>query len=156
MKVSDETILKVAGALHALDEPLTVPRLRRELKALFGCQAGTDRLYRLLRHRPLPPPLGGEDPDRALIQAQRDAAVERARRAEERFDASQVAWARQIDELRQELQRARSRAARPTQQADLIVRLHRELQQARVRITELERAIASQASGQGPKGQWDE
>lgn len=116
MNVADEQVRAVIGELHAEGARVTGARVRRELARRFGSRGGVERIYRLLREsatatvpmsQEIAARLAAAEAALARAEAERDAALERARLAEHREEAHQQKWALEIDALRRELAVAR-------------------------------------------------
>jgi hypothetical protein len=126
--VSDDLIRSAIREVDSSGARLTGVAVRELLSRRHGVRGGVTRIYRMLRDaqrptsqapRPVPAPT-----DETL-----EAAVERANLAEHREQVHQARWARETDALRARLAES-ERAAR-------------ELVDARLRIAELARALAS-------------
>jgi uncharacterized protein YhaN len=107
-RLPDAAILDLIEELRAQHAVLTGIRLREELKTRHGTPCGVTRIYRLLhqatqpRRESLPPALRSSGDD-SQLQLERDAALERARLAEDREEHHQVRWAGEIDQLREQV-----------------------------------------------------
>ncbi len=126
--VSDDLIRSAIREVGSSGARLTGVAVRELLARRHGVRGGVTRIYRMLRdaQRPTPTPSRPAPPptDESL-----ESAVERANLAEHREQVHQVRWARETDALRARLAES-ERAAR-------------ELADARLRIAELARALAS-------------
>jgi hypothetical protein len=126
--VSDELIRAAIREVGSSGTRVTGVAVRALLSRRHGVRGGVARIYRFMRDaqrpvpqapRPLPTP-----GDESL-----EAAVERANLAEHREQVHQARWARETDALRARLAESE--------------RATRELADARLRIAELARALAS-------------
>ena len=107
-QVSDDAIIGIIEELRLPHRAPSGVAVREQLRARFGLRASTQRVYRLMKAPPSPPP--PIDPSAAARQIaeltrQRDAALRRAELAEYREQATQDRTATQIDTLRQRLKR---------------------------------------------------
>ena len=127
--VSDDLIRAAIREVAAAGTRLTGVAVRELLSKRHGTRGGVTRIYRIVREaqrstRATPrkswPPVPGES---------LEAAIERANLAEHREQTHQVRWALETDALRARLSESE--------------RGMRELAEARLRIAELARALAS-------------
>ena len=105
-QVSDDAILAIIEELRQPQRAPSGVAVREQLWARFRVRASTQRVYRLLKAPPRPPPaIYPLDAARQIAEltAQRDAALRRAELAEYRERATQDRTANQIDTLRQRL-----------------------------------------------------
>lgn len=105
-QISDHAIAAIIEELRLPHRAPSGVAVRELLWTRFGLRASTQRVYRLLKAPPLPPP--PVDPLHAERQiaeltAARDAALRRVKLAELREQATQDRAAMQIDALRQRL-----------------------------------------------------
>ena len=107
---------------------ITGVAVRELLARRHGARGGVTRVYRMLRDAQRPAPQSPRSAP-APTGESLESAVERANLAEHREQVHQVRWARETDALRARLAES-DRAAR-------------ELADARLRIAELARALAS-------------
>ena len=139
-KITDELVLATVQQLTVGSQLPSGAHLRAALKARFGVRGGVSRIYRLLARareegRAPPNPIAASsDAETDAIEALRD----RAERAEQREDAHQVRWAKEIDELRLQVSlleplAQQTRAALQTQEL-----LRAQLRAAQSRIAALE------------------
>jgi hypothetical protein len=108
-KHTDAEILSVLAALKISGGQISGVTLRKELRRCLGVAGGTQRIYRLLKTPPRPPPpLDASEAARRVeaMQAERDAAVSRAKLAELREREAVDRTANQIHDLRQRLRAA--------------------------------------------------
>jgi len=126
--VSDELIHAAIREVGSSGSRLTGVAVRALLARRHGTRGGVARIYRMVRDaqrpaRELPRPVPAPS-DESL-----EGAIERANLAEHREQVHQARWARETDALRARL----SDSERAT----------RELADARLRLTELARALAT-------------
>jgi hypothetical protein len=126
--VSDELIRSAIREVGASGGRLTGVAVRDLLARRHGVRGGVSRIYRLLHTAQRPPP-PRPTPVPAPTGETLEAAVERANLAEHREQTHQARWARETDALRARVVES-ERAAR-------------ELADARLRIAELARALAT-------------
>jgi len=145
-RLPDAAILDLIEELRAQHAVLTGTRLREELKTRHGTPCGVARIYRLLhqatqpRHQPslTPPPGTG---DASQLQLERDAALERARLAEDREEHHQVRWAGEIDQLREQVRELAALAHRARWLEEEMRSKSRDLASAYHRVSDLEEQL---------------
>jgi hypothetical protein len=130
--VSEQAIRAAIRELAADGHKVTGVAVRELLRNRFGACGGVERVYRLLQEcqaenrSPAPAP---SSPIPNVSDESREAAIARADLAEHRERMHQERWAREIDQLR----------ARVATSEDLA----HDLREARQRIADLTRALAS-------------
>lgn len=128
--VSEELIEAAIREVAAGGRRVTGVAVRDLLARHHGMRGGVARIYRLIRDAQRPPREGTQILLRAADSAEsREAAIERANLAEHREQVHQARWARETDALRARLADAERNA--------------RALSDARLRVAELARALAS-------------
>lgn len=144
-KLSDQQIRSTYESLSHHGRAVSGRALRAALRAKFGAAGKTDRVFAICRslRAPAPPEpadinalrreLQAAEEGRAQAQQERDQALARAVRSEERERAHQDRWANQIYELRQQVESLKGEGARRRVLEDQVVRLTRELQGLRLR-----------------------
>jgi hypothetical protein len=127
--VSDELIRAAIREVGATGARVTGVAVRDLLSRRHGARGGVARIYRMVRdaQRPLKDPPRPAAPVTATESL--EAAIERATLAEHREQVHQARWARETDTLRAQLAETE--------------RAMRALADARMRIGELARALAS-------------
>lgn len=138
--VTDDLIRAAIRDVGARDARVTGVAVRALLADRHGVRGGVARIYRLLRdaQRPAREPLRARAA--TLPNETLEAAIERANLAEHREELHQARWARETDTLRGRLAEA-ERASRDLVDARLrLAELTRALASAQARITELEAA----------------
>jgi hypothetical protein len=139
--VTDDLIRAAIRDVGARDARVTGVAVRALLADRHGVRGGVARIYRLLRdaQRPAREPVRPR-PTAAPTETL-EAAIERANLAEHREQSHQARWARETDALRGRLAEA-ERASRDLVDARLrLAELTRALASAQVRIVELEAAL---------------
>lgn len=126
--VSDDLIRSAIREVGSSGARLTGVAVRELLARRHGVRGGVTRVYRMLRDAQRPAPLPSR-PAPTPTGESLESAVERANLAEHREQVHQMRWARETDALRARLAES-ERAAR-------------EIADARLRIAELARALAS-------------
>jgi hypothetical protein len=127
-KLTDAQITAAAESLRQRGRPVNWRSLQAQLISQHGAAGRTDRLRfacRVLQH----PTAKATDP--AAIQdvvRERDLALARAERAEEREMTHQDRWAAEIHALRESVEQLKGERARRLVLEDQLVRLQRELQ----------------------------
>jgi hypothetical protein len=142
MKVSDEQIRAVAAELRGQGANVTGARVRRELDARFGARGGVTHIYRVLREAPAAAPA-----EVARLQEELAKARKRAELAEQREDAHQLMWAKEVDGLRQRVKELEHAQAEAMRWQDAYQRMAIELRAAEMRMARLERERVGEAPG---------
>lgn len=133
MKVSDEQIRAVVAELRERGAKVTGARVRRELDARFGARGGVTHIYRVLREAPSVAPA-----EVVALQEELAKARQRAELAEEREDAHQLMWAKEVDALRQRVQELEHTQTEATRWQDAYQRMAIELRAAEMRMAAME------------------
>jgi hypothetical protein len=148
-KLTDQQIVQAAESMRAAGHPVTARALRAVLRERYGVVGKAARLTLACRglRDPLPdgPTLAGleqrlriAEQGRAAAMEERDRALARAERAEARETAHQDRWATEIHSLREAVEQLKGERSRRQTLDDQVVRLQRELQVLRRRLTEYE------------------
>jgi len=129
--VSEELVRAAIREVAADGRRVTGVAVRAVLARRYGTRGGVARVYRLVRDatRPRLDAAPGPPGSSGQSRESREAAIERANLAEHREQAHQARWAREVDALRARLADAE--------------RNLRELNDARLRVAELGRALAT-------------
>ena len=148
-KLSDAQIAAAVQTLRNDRRRVSWRSLRAMLIKQYGVAGRTDRLRAVCRTLQQPAGQGSqiaelrrqaEDSERRQAEAQRerDLALARARRSEERETAHQDRWAAEIYALRESVERLKGERARRQTLEDQVVRLQRELQALYSRLARYE------------------
>lgn len=151
-RLPDAAILSLIEELRAQHAVLTGTRLRDELIRRHGSPCGVSRIYRLLHQATQPQPASPATVppgthDIAELQAQLEAALERARLAEHREESHQTRWAGEIHALREQLRDVSNSGQRMRWLEDEVRNKARELASAFLRIADLEAQLERPGSG---------
>lgn len=148
-KLTDEQILTAVGVLRSRGERVGWRRLQALLTAQYGVAGRTDRLRAACRavqrttgQGAAPPGWQSRiaDADQQTLEArqERDLALARAARSEERETAHQDRWAREIHSLREAVEQLKAERVRRQNLEDQVLRLQRELQSLYARLSRYE------------------
>jgi len=150
-RLADSQVLELIDDLRGRHARLTGTLLREELRRRHGTPGGVSRIYRLLQRAITDPAPSvavavaeaGRPTDVAQLREELQRALHRAELAEHREEHHQARWAREIHELREQVQ-GLSGASRRLRviEADLLDR-SRELAAAYRRIADLEERALS-------------
>jgi hypothetical protein len=127
--ISDDLIRAAIREVGASGTRLTGVAVRALLSHRHGVRGGAARIYRMVRDAQRPVREVARSLPLAAGHETVEAAIERANLAEHREQAHQIRWARETDALRARLGETE--------------RVGRDLVDARLRIAELARALAS-------------
>lgn len=129
MRVSDEQVRAVIAELRGQGARVSGARVRRELAARFGARGGVSRIYRLLGEAP------AVDPQEvAMLKEDLERFRQRAELAEQREDAHQLKWAREVDQLRQRVKALQAADAEARRWQEAYQRQAIELRAAEARL----------------------
>jgi len=148
-KLTDEQITAAVAELHGRGEPIGWRRLQALLTAEYGVAGRTDRLRAACRAMK---PTAAEnaaspswqrrlaDAEQQTLEAtrQRDLALARAARSEERETAHQDRWASEIHSLRETVEQLKSERVRRQNLEEQVLRLQREVQSLYLRLSRYE------------------
>lgn len=148
-KLTDQQIEQAAESMRGAGQAVTARALRAVLRERYGVVGKAARLTLVCRglREPLPdgPTLAGlqqrlevAEQGRAAAMEERDRALARAERAEARETAHQDRWATEIHSLRESVEQLKGERLRRQTLDDQVVRLQRELQVLRRRLTDYE------------------
>jgi ABC-type transporter Mla subunit MlaD len=149
-KLSDQQIATAAERLRARGGHLGWRQLQALLRAEYGVTGRTDRLRaacraanRTTEQCPPSSPLQRHivDAQQQVLEAlrERDQALERALRSEERETAHQDRWAGEIHSLRETVEQLQGERARRQNLEEQLQRLQRELRGLYARLSRYER-----------------
>jgi hypothetical protein len=148
-KLTDQQIEQAAESMRGAGLAVTARALRAVLRERYGVVGKAARLTLACRGLREPPPdapsLAGlqqrleiAEQGRAAAIEERDRALMRAERAEARETAHQDRWATEIHSLRESVEQLKGERLRRQTLDDQVVRLQRELQVLRRRLTDYE------------------
>jgi hypothetical protein len=139
-KLTDAQISAAFDSLRSAGQNVSVRALRAALRERYGAAGKTARIYEVCRTLRLPPvpeqPLM-EDLRRQLLLAEQgmSEAIGRAERSEARELAHQDRWAAEIHTLREAVEQLKGERTRRQALEEQVLRLQRELQALRRRLT---------------------
>jgi hypothetical protein len=149
-KLTDEQIFAAVSLLRSRGERVGWRRLQALLTTEYGVAGRTDRLREACRtvarmgeEGAVPPTwqLRLAEADRQTLEArrERDLALARAARSEERETAHQDRWASEIHSLRETVERLKAERVRRQHLEEQVLRMQRELQSLYARLSRHER-----------------
>lgn len=148
-KLTDQQIEQTVEFMRLAGQKITGRSLRATLRRRYGVAGNTGRLFSLCRAlrapqlkepeiRELQQQVQNAELARATALEERDRALARAQRAEERETAHQDRWASEIHLLRESVEQLKGERLRRQQLEDRVIRLQRELQGLHLRLSQFE------------------